>query len=149
MGLTPNNCRVGAAYMPRPIKKAFSEEEKVKILLHEYASLRSEILTRTSNLYQLIAFCAALFVWAVSHKSYHFWIATLSVFIVFLFFFRLISRDIDKAATRLRELEQDINRRAGETLLVWEVRWGGAVTGHWGRGKPLPQDSERSPRRLD
>ena len=127
-------------------RKRFSEEEKVKILLQEYASLRSEILIRTSNLYQLLAFCCALFTWIMAHhRSDYFWVALFSVLLVFLFFFRLISRDIDKAAKRLRELEQDINLRAGETLLVWETRWGGAVAGYWGHGTPLPRTDTLNP----
>jgi len=44
-------------------------------------------------------------------------------------------RDIVKAAARIRELEKDINVRAGEDLLVWETFWGGAVTGFLGRAK--------------
>jgi hypothetical protein len=129
--------------MGNPSQERFSQEERVKILLQEYVSLRSETLTRTTNLYQLLAFSAVLFVWIMGQSSNdHFWVAFFSVLLVFLFFFRLISRDIDKAATRLRELEQDINHRAGETLLVWETRWGGAVAGYWGRGRPLPPTGE-------
>lgn len=120
-------------------QRHFNEEEKVRILLQEYIALRNEILTRTSNLYQLLTVCGALFVWVMTQSSSdHFWVALFSELIVFLFFFKLISRDIDKAAKRLRQLEHGINRRAGETLLVWETRWGGAVTGHWGHGTPLP-----------
>jgi len=117
----------------------------VKILLHEYATLRSEILTRTSNLYQLIAVGAALFVWVMGQPlSVRFWVALVATLVVLASFCWLITRDIHKAAKRLRELEKDINCRAGETLLVWETRWGGAVTGYWGRGRPLPPN-ERSP----
>lgn len=128
-------------------QERFGEEEKVKILLQEYATLRSEILTRTTNLYQLIAIGAWLFVWTMGQSlSARFWVALFTAVLIVSFFYRLISRDIDKAATRLRELEQDINFRAGEALLVWETRWGGAVTGHWGRGEPLPADSKRRTR---
>lgn len=123
----------------------FSEEEKVKILLQEYASLRSEILARTTHMYQLRAAGTVLFVWIMGQPvSVRFWIALVAAGIVVSFFFWLISRDIDKAARRLRELEKDINCRAGETLLVWETRWGGAVVGYWGRGSPLPSSGERS-----
>jgi len=131
--------------MAEPSQECFSEEERVKILLQEYATLRTEILTRTTNWFQLIGSGAVLFVWIMGQPlGVRFWVALVAVLVVFSFLYRLITRDIDKAAKRLRELEQDINCRAGETLLVWETRWGGAVTGHWGRGKPLPPNSERS-----
>jgi len=124
---------------------AFSEEEKVKILLQEYASLRSEILTRINNMYQLIAISAALVIWITRQSmsvgfSVAFVAGVVAAVIVVAFFFWTISRDIAKAARRLRELEKDINCRAGETLLVWETQWGGAVVGYWLGTKPLPSD---------
>ena len=48
-------------------------------------------------------------------------------------------RDIHKAASRLREIERNINLRAGETLLVWESVWGGAIKGWWGQSRPSDQ----------
>jgi hypothetical protein len=123
--------------MIESVKAQFSEEERVKVLLHEYATLRNEILTRTTHLYQLIAVGTVLFVWIMGQPlTARSWVVLgVGVFLI-AFFYRLISRDIEKAARRLRELEEDINHRAGETLLVWERKWGGAVVGHWGRGKP-------------
>ena len=53
-------------------------------------------------------------------------------------------RDIGKAAERLRELENDINHRAGEQLLVWETYWGGAVTGILGRARPRAKSTRRA-----
>jgi hypothetical protein len=132
--------------MAEPSQERFSQEERVKILLEEYSTLRNEILTRTTNLYQLIAIGAVLFVWIVGQPmNVRFWITLVVELVVLSFCYWLISRDIDKAAKRLRELEKDVNRRAGETLLVWETRWGGAVTGYWGLGKPLPPNSECGP----
>lgn len=115
--------------------KRFSEEEKVKILLQEYATLRSELLTRTNNVYQLITISAGLFVWILgrSPSSVLFWLALVAVLAPFSYFYWLLSCDIAKAAKRVRELENDINRRAGETLLVWETSWGRQVTGYWGK----------------
>jgi hypothetical protein len=127
--------------MTSPTNKPFSEEDKVRILLHEHGTLRSEVSARTNNLYQLGAAGTALFVWIMGRPlGFGFWFALTTSLVVILYFYWLISRDIKKAATRLRELEKEINSRAGETLLVWETRWGGAVTGIWGRAKPLPPE---------
>jgi len=54
------------------------------------------------------------------------------VLVSFSYFCWLISRDSAKVAKRVRELEKDINCRAGETLLVWETLWGREVTGYPG-----------------
>jgi hypothetical protein len=116
--------------------------ERIQILLQEYSTLRSEILTRTSNMYQLIVGAPTAWIFLLEHRSNFtvFWLffAILVVGCCILGWF--ISRDISKAARRLRELESDINRRANENLLVWETQWGGDVTGFWGRAEPLPQN---------
>jgi hypothetical protein len=59
---------------------------------------------------------------------------------VFVFWYAMLAtnRVMRKAARRLREIERSVNRRAGERLLQWESYWGGAVTGFWGKGEPLP-----------
>jgi hypothetical protein len=117
--------------------KPFSEEEKVRILLNEYATLRSEILGRTNHMYQLGAAGTVLVLWTIGRPvGFGFWFGLTIALVALPYFFWLISRDVQKAATRLRELEKESNSRAGETLLVWETRWGGAVTGIWGKGKP-------------
>lgn len=119
--------------------EAFGEELKVRILLQEYAGLRSEIQARTNNLYQLGAAGTVLFVWIIGRPlGFSFWFTLATSLVVVSYLYWLIGRDVEKAATRLRELEKNINNRAGEALLVWETRWGGAVTGSWGRAKPLP-----------
>ena len=51
----------------------------------------------------------------------------------------MLKRDLEKAVTRVGEIELDINDRVGEDLLVWENLWGGRVTGYWGAAQPLPR----------
>lgn len=110
---------------------------KVQVLLHEYASLRMEIFHRTGHVIQLVTVCGALFLWLASRPiDLRFWISLVAAVVVLGLFRRVIHRDIEKAAERLRQLEEDINRRAGEELLVWETRWGGAVTGYYGNARP-------------
>ena len=110
---------------------------KIQILLHEYASLRTEIFHRTGHLFQLLTVGGALFLWLASRPiDLRFWISLAAAVVVVSLFCWLIHRDIEKAAERLRQLEEDINRRAGEELLVWETHWGGATTGYWGKARP-------------
>lgn len=112
-----------------------SNKEKVQILLHEYTTLRQEIIARTTHGFQLIAAGAVVLVWALTKPEIdgRFWFGVAVAISVILISSAMAFRDIGKAAERLRELENDINRRAGEQLLVWETYWGGAVTGFWGR----------------
>jgi hypothetical protein len=44
---------------------------------------------------------------------------------------RLITYDIMNAAKRVRELEIEINKRAGEKLLLWETERGGLNPSYW------------------
>jgi hypothetical protein len=131
--------------MPEQPLETFRQQDKVHILLQEYNSLRTEVIHRANNLYQLLAIGGAVFLWALTRllepsvriiDARFWWSLAVPVAVVSLLLCYL-NRDILKAAARLRELESDINRRAGETLLEWETRWGGAVTGFWGRARPL------------
>lgn len=125
--------------MQPPDSNSISQEEKIKILLQEYATLRQEIIARISHGYQIMSVGTVLFAWIFITKTQGipFWLAFVIALIIFLFAVWFILRDINKAAERIRELETEINSRAGEELLVWESRWGSAVTGFWGRARPL------------
>lgn len=118
-------------------QEVLNAKDKVQVLLHEYDTLRTEIIHRTNHMYQLLGIGSAILAWLASRPvDARFWILlVLSLGAISLFSW-FMHRDISKAAERLRQLEQDVNRRAGEELLVWERRWGGAVTGNLGRGRP-------------
>jgi peptidoglycan/LPS O-acetylase OafA/YrhL len=111
---------------------------KIQILLEEYSSLRTEILQRSGHMYQLLGVGGAMFLWLTGRTNIdlRFWISLAVLLAVMLLFGWLLHRDIEKAAERLRQLELDINNRAGEELLVWERHWGGSVTGYLGRARP-------------
>lgn len=112
--------------------------EKISVLLHEYNTLRAEIINKGNHLYQLFALCGILFIWIVGHPvDRRFWISIFASLTLLLVGWWFIYRDVEKAAERLREIEKMINDLADEDLLVWETRWGGAVTGYWGRARPL------------
>src|SRR5208282_3296619 len=100
--------------------------DSTKYIIAEYAALRSEIMTRTSNMYQLFGAGFATLLWVCTAAySYSTLIVLFLGLLFFLGFSWLIDRDIQKAARRLREIERDVNDRTGEPLLVWESRWGG------------------------
>lgn len=116
------------------------QHHKIQVLLQEYGGLRNEIVHRTNNMYQLFAVGAGLLGFVLAGTdAYRIAIAVVIGAPVIKYFHWLITRDIRKAARRLREIEKDVNARAGETLLVWETYFGGDVTGHWGRGQELPR----------
>jgi hypothetical protein len=102
--------------------------DKIQILLSEYTSLRTEVIHRTTNFYQIIGLAVVLFGLMVHQDvvgaKFRITVAV-SVVVIGIFWF-LISRDLDKLTRRLREIEADVNARAGgEPLLLWETRWGG------------------------
>jgi hypothetical protein len=107
---------------------------KIEILLHEYDTLREEIMSRYSAQFQAIGVFGAVFVGLLAaiatgmnaHVGYS--LIVLSFFI-FLALFVWADNDITRAATRLIELEKEINGRAEERLLVWESNrvWGGGL----------------------
>ncbi len=116
-------------------------KERVQILLHEYNSLRTEIIHRTNNLYQVVAVGAIVIGWvANSHELNLKLLALLLAGAMILgYLLWLINRDIGKAADRLTEIEAFVDRETGEWFLLrWERLWGGRKTGYWLRARPLP-----------
>jgi hypothetical protein len=116
-----------------------STEEKIKILLCEYATLRQEIIARTGHGFQLMSVGAVLLAWVLltQTRGSFFWFGLAFAVAVVCVAAWFTLRDIKKAATRIQQLEKDINGRAGEELLVWETKWGGVATGFWWGVRPL------------
>jgi hypothetical protein len=82
--------------MTAPITQPFNEEEKVRILLNEYGTLRSEILTRTANLYQLGAAAIAMAVWIFGQsRSFGIWFVLVIIGAsgLIAYFFWIIARE--------------------------------------------------------
>jgi ATP/ADP translocase len=117
---------------------ATTVKDKIQVLLHEYAGLRTELIHRQNNAYQLVAVVGALFVWLSSHAiDARFWITLALATPLVCLLGWMLARDTYKAAKRIREIESQVNGFFGEELMVWETRWGGAVTGVFGRARPL------------
>jgi hypothetical protein len=94
-------------------------------------------------MYILLVAGAIVFPWFVSHAiDFKFWAELIVLIGVLGAFSWALYRDINKAASRLRELERAINALVGNELLTWENRHGGAVTGYFGRGQP--RDTNRA-----
>ncbi len=119
-----------------------SDNEKIHIMLHEYDTLRQEILARTGHGFQIAIAAVALFVFIMLRGTWgtQFWLAIAAVLTLVAIGSWFTLRDINKAATNIRRIEQEINGRVGEQLLVWEKQWGAATTGFFSyRGLPDDQ----------
>src|SRR3954454_23500162 len=103
------------------LRKALEQKDKIEILLHEYDSLRDEIMQRSNQMFQLIAIGSAALTWllsqAIDAKALTFTVFSAAVVAVLGWMMR---RDINKSASRLRGIEREANERAGEELLRWE-----------------------------
>ena len=106
-----------------------SEFEKIAILLHEYDTLRNEILERHAS---LVAFYVILTL-MVSYAITLLWrdranisgrILLVLVVAIFAIVTLVFNADTVRAAKRIRQIETEVNARAGEVLLRWETEWG-------------------------
>ncbi|MGH6670817.1 MAG: hypothetical protein ACRECV_02440 [Xanthobacteraceae bacterium] len=112
---------------------SIGQKEKINILLEEYRSLRSEILTRTGYGFQVYTALAAVLTWFfgqpdLAHRGLP-WVALVLVLILFVWFTAVNVREIWKCAYRTKEIEHEVNSRAGQHLLVWERLFGAARMG--------------------
>jgi len=123
-------------------------KDKVEILLHEYDTLRDEVVQRYNAIQQQISIFVLMIIGTLtilSTYSEQRWGWSLFLYLllalglcVFAFALRINHLDIQKINTRLRELEADINQLAGEQLLKWETYWSGAVTGYFNPFRRYP-----------
>src|ERR1051325_1318886 len=103
-----------------------NEEQKISILIAEYNSLRSETVTRTGHGFQIAGFSiTALSIWAAEETSGRTWLALTAIIFLLVASGWFTFREIAKANRRIREIELDVNDRAGEDLLIWENLWDG------------------------
>jgi hypothetical protein len=102
---------------------------KVQILLAEHTALRAEVLQRDTGLNQFIMVGSLEFVAIIALVvAFHvlllgaalLLILALSQYLVFKF----IEHDVLMCATRLSEIENEINARMGEQLMKWEATCG-------------------------
>jgi hypothetical protein len=114
------------------------QKRKIDILLHEYDFLCNQLNTRINIYYALVAGMSLLFVTVVipvmgaSGQTLAYWIGVIAALIVICAVLSwLLHKDSQKLTDRLRNLEADINRRAGgECLLKWETQLSGSAQGY-------------------
>lgn len=101
--------------------------EAIHVLLAEYTSLRTEITNRVNNTHVLLTAFAAFFVFTFGTSSdsqgERPWMPfAFAVSLITLFAAR-VAGDMLLASERIRQIEDEVNNRAQETLLVWENNW--------------------------
>ena len=111
-----------------------NDSQKVSILMAEYNTLRAEVLAARSYLAQAIGITSAVMIGVIGFSSSpNFlgpqWTPWALAAIAFTYLGgTFISCEIStrRFTKRLREIEADVNKRAGERLLVWETQsgWG-------------------------
>jgi hypothetical protein len=119
--------------MPNVPWRELGDKEKLQVLLAEYNTLRSEILTRTSNGFQVTSISAGviavLLQWSPGPQL---WIGLVIFSAMCGSCLWIILSATAKLEARLRSLETIINDRLGEELLTWERRYGAAQMGPYG-----------------
>lgn len=125
-----------------------SQKDRIQILLSEYSTLRSEILSRTGWGFQEFVVGFALVTWLLKsfleNPPWYFWGVLVVIAAAFGIAIFINVRDLTRAAHRIKELEHEINSRAGEHLLIWETLSGvltrmGIIRSYFSRAKSLPR----------
>ncbi|MHC1760540.1 MAG: hypothetical protein AB9917_13730 [Negativicutes bacterium] len=117
--------------------RSIDEWQKVLILLHEYDTLRTELIHRSNNLYQILTVGAmtgiASLGWIGSRNEpilAPIYIAIIIIFLLLAYLIFLVFYNIKKIAQRVREIEELVDKKTDENyLLQWERIWSSAVNG--------------------
>jgi len=119
--------------MPLQHESGLGDKERLQILLAEYNTLRAEILTRTSNGFQVTTisagFIGLLLQWPLGKQ---FWIGLVFFVALAASCIWIILSATAKVSARLKILENEINDYAGKELLTWENHYGAAQFGPYG-----------------
>ena len=112
--------------MGAQVSSDLSQKDRIAILMGEYATLRAELIARTSFGFQTAAVLLTAMTWFVSQSNlggrhYYFWLIVGFIGLGFASAIFVNVRDLKKIARRLKEIEHEVNSRAGEHLLVWET----------------------------
>jgi hypothetical protein len=102
-----------------------SQKDKIQIMMSEYTALRSEIVSRTGYGFQIAAVAFAVISWFIQQplrgQPWYFWLVTIFIAASFGITIFVNTRDLTRAANGVKQLEHEVNCRAGEHLLVWET----------------------------
>jgi hypothetical protein len=126
------------------------QKDRIQILLAEYTALRAEIVSRTGYGFQLTLIGVAIVTWVLREGSpgapWYFWLGVATLVAGFGLGMFTNVRDLKRAAHRVKDLEHEINSRAGEHLLVWEHLSGvvtrmGLIRSFFSPVKPFPRSA--------
>jgi hypothetical protein len=124
--------------------------ERTQIQLEEYKALRSEIGARLTYGFQTCAVAMGAITFVLSQPGIAGWrLAGSLIFILsfgFFVFWAVSVRDVWRAARRVREIEGEVNRRAGEPLLTWELLHAPGSQSQWGAIFPKSEPDDKSER---
>ena len=97
---------------------------EIEVILHEYDSLRAEIVSRTDSRFQLIGFLglAATLLGITGLSASARVILIVAALIVFIGIWVYFGLYIKRCAERLREIEDEVNGKLGRPVLVWESK---------------------------
>lgn len=135
------------------MEPALAQFDKIQILLHEYDTLRNALLARYSAQFKAVGVLALVLtglVTVIATNGLNKILVGLvgSSVVIFILVILWIDYDIARAAKRVREIETDINARAGEPLLTWETHWGpGGIAMRYfveGAPKPIPAQGDKN-----
>ena len=105
-------------------EKASDQSRAIDIVLHEYDSLRAEIVSRMDARFQLIGFLAIvatlLGTTDISNSSRS--LLIIAALILFTCVWLLFGFYIKRCAQRLREIEDEVNKEFKKPVLVWESK---------------------------
>jgi hypothetical protein len=99
-------------------------DDQILILLHEYDSLRSELINRTGFGFTLGTIGLGALAIVLSQTGWKLWIGLPVGILIYGSAIILNVRGIQKNHARLVRIETDVNSRSGAHLLEWETRWG-------------------------
>ena len=112
--------------------QAIEQKDKIQILLAEYASLRSELNARITSMYVVAGWTTVAIIWLLQQEyTKSFWLGLTIWAIGTVYSARILVHDMANAGRRAREIENEINRRAEEKLLLWENELGGLTSSYW------------------
>lgn len=109
--------------------RGMESKDKIAIVLEEYKTLRAEVLQRTLMLSQIYAVAGTVGAGIIGAMVQYTAIASGTVMLGALgglvtFATWLIDHEIRAVATRLQEIEAQVNALAGSRLLAWETDHG-------------------------
>lgn len=116
-------------------KETLPAYEKIQVLLAEYSSLRSHVVSRSASSIEVVAIGVAAMAFVASQLHDHL-VTGLAIMgalaLVIGIIGRFLYRDLIEEAAHVCELERRINALAGgEKLLTWETEKGRVMNGYW------------------